>query len=211
MKNRSTGRLGRLFNTLIPERFYRGSQPHKKTTRLPITTFGNDAERGPLRGFTLIELLVVVLIIGILAAIALPQYEKAVGKASAAQLIIALKAYDRARAEYELATGGDDGVHWIELAGTKAVVENIYPPDSSYYDNIGNKFEVMYSFSIGGYRYQYTYIYDKTSKSALLLLDYGNSLPSEAKCNYTSNRWKAVCDAVKSVRLTDATWTYKKI
>jgi len=58
-----------------------------------------------VQAFTLIELLVVVLIIGILAAVAVPQYQKAVEKSKATQAITMLKtAYDAAK-NYQLATG----------------------------------------------------------------------------------------------------------
>ena len=46
-------------------------------------------------GFTLIELLVVVLIIGILSAIALPQYAKSVAKARFASAIVRLNAIEK--------------------------------------------------------------------------------------------------------------------
>ena len=98
------------------------------------------------KGFTLIELLVVVLIIGILAAIALPQYQKAVTKARVAEAVTFIGNAKRAIATYTLQNGfpsGDPvnllsaGVLDIDLTAGLTPI-----PDTSYYGSKNFKYVV---------------------------------------------------------------------
>lgn len=73
------------------------------------------------KGFTLLELLVVVLIIGILAAIALPQYKMAVTKARVASILPLMRRWKDALMEYKLQHGSYEDLDWKTVGATLGV------------------------------------------------------------------------------------------
>ncbi len=86
------------------------------------------------RGFTLIELLVVVLIMGMLAAVALPQYQKAVAKSRGVQVITFLNAFAKAADICTLENKNienleDMGDFDIDLSATFNAFKQINAPD----------------------------------------------------------------------------------
>lgn len=120
------------------------------------------------KGFTLIELLVVVLIIGILSSVALPQYQRAVKKARAAEAWTNLKTLSIAVNEWCLANpgihssfdpdelsislpdAGDNGFRYEFKLGISASSSQYPCPPSGYVFRARNRKGFLYGYSNAG-------------------------------------------------------------
>ncbi len=153
------------------------------------------------KGFTLIELLVVVLIIGILAAVALPQYQQAVEKSRAAEALANISSFHKALEVWKLANPNPGGgtftgdgyrvgeldidipADWIQ--GTNAMIDASHPSNKSCSKNFC--YDVSWSNGVKAYRansstykYEIHYLYGEYYCNA--------STPADLKfCNSLSN------------------------
>jgi prepilin-type N-terminal cleavage/methylation domain-containing protein len=139
-------------------------------------------------GFTLIELLVVVLIIGILAAIALPQYNKAAERARISEAVINLKAIAEANRMYFLATGSyAENISDIDitLPGTQVAGAGggSYRIESKYftYSPYGRGTENMIALAQRNPAYKYYYLAIFPDKQGIKC--YGYSQKGKDVCN----------------------------
>lgn len=125
------------------------------------------------KGFTLIELLVVVLIIGVLSAVALPQYTTAVEKSRAAEALTLSSAARGAAERYFFQKGiWPDSFNKLDVQ---------IPQGKSFEMSLGNTSVAGYSFAINAKRKGQGYYI------VTLLGEDGELVTSKRCCSSTQN------------------------
>lgn len=130
-------------------------------------TIKNNFLGGTSAGFTLIEMLVVVLIVGILSAIALPQYQDAVEKSRVSEALINARAildgiqrFQQARPDISVSTF--DQIADVDLKGGRRTRFNMYETKNFRYQ-IENQLLVVTRLEDGLPVYEFAYRYNSDS------------------------------------------------
>jgi type IV pilus assembly protein PilE len=149
-----------------------------------------------INGFTLIELLVVVLIIGILAAVALPQYTKAAERGKASEALIMGKAIRDSLDRYALANGA-----WPDTFNPDDLDISV-PPNASFTGGVMklNRFSYSYSGLGTGKNVLYVPSTKPLSDGSVIWFD----------IYAVSNSGKIHCNAVSGTRAEQICKTYGK-
>ena len=172
----------------------------RENDRFPTTTFGNDDTlkfvRATRAGFTLIELLVVVLIIGILAGAALPQYQRAVQKTRLTNALQIAFNIRKAQEIYYLANGTyTEDLYSLDIDYSKSGC-TIASPDTS----IMNCKNTIFDNIVGpvgnpiGHRVSFDYSSDKIVKVDVYFEH--SSKPNQVECTGKTDEGIALCKSL---------------
>lgn len=142
------------------------------------------------KAFTLIELLVVVLIIGILSAIALPQYNLAVEKARATEALVVLKSIKDAQELYYMENG-----HYCESANKDDL--GITIPESKYWTYTINAGPNQSTFATRKNKdlllfYRFSHQTSASVEPDSIACGWGASSPTDEVVAYTTRMCKAL-------------------
>lgn len=146
------------------------------------------------KGFTLIELLVVILIVGILAAIALPQYKRAVEKTKMAEAVIIVKAIAQSQQRYYL-------IHneYADCLDLDALDIGLTGEDYDYYGCFAKKTTDFVYTSNGQNAKQYIAVASRIPPVERYAILISKNNPNRIMCKVYSNVnniQKELCDAL---------------